>query len=581
MNTSLQRLLSFVRPHSGRMIGNFACMAVAAATTACFLELVRWVDTRVLHNPDAEDQKYWIFALPVVIVGITFLKALAQYGQQYLSESISEKIMVDLRDELFQGVQNRPLSFFHKNKLGTLASRFISDVSLVRSLYAQIIGSVPSALLKVIGIIGYIIYNFSWTLYVPAFMALVVAVKPIHYFGKKIRKAAERGQEAMGETTANLLEVFGAIKVVKAFVAEKREASKFLANLRDIYDARIRVVRSRALSSSLMELIGGLGIATMIGFVGWLVSKNTLEAADLLVFITGVAILYPEIKHFNGLAQGYQEGMAAAGRIFEIMDVPKNQIEVSGLKELKSFSEGLDFSNIHFAYETGPEVLKGMNLTIKRGEIVALVGPSGGGKTTFADHIPRFHDPLSGRILLDGVDLRDFTLPSLRSRMAIVTQEVLLFHDSIAVNIAYGRPEASQEEIEAAARAAQAHEFICAQPEGYDTVVGDRGLRLSGGQRQRLALARAILSDPDILILDEATSSLDAESEEKVQMALKNLLENRTAIIIAHRLSTVQHASRIVVIKDGRIEAQGNHETLMAEGGTYKNLVEKQLLGKN
>lgn len=581
MNTHFQKLLSFVRPHSGRMIGNFACMALAAGMTGCFPGLVKWVDTRVLHNPDKADQQYWIFALPVLIFGVTLLKALAQYGQQYLSESISEKIMVDLRSQLFQGVQNRPLSFFHKTKLGTLASRFISDVSLVRGLYAQLLGSVLSAVLKVICIIAVIIYTFPWTLYVPALAALLVAVKPIHYFGKKIKKAAGRGQEAMGETTSNLLEVFGAIKVVKAFGGEKRESQKFLANLRNIYDARIRVVRARALSSSLMELIGGLGIGAMIGLVGWLVSQSALEGGDFFFFITAVAILYPEIKHFNGLAQGYQEGMAAVARIFEIMDVPKGQTEVSGSKELKSFSKSLDFLDVHFAYDSGPEVLRGINLRIRRGDVVALVGPSGGGKTTLADHLPRFHDPLSGRILLDGVDLRDFTLPSLRSHLAIVTQEVLLFHDTIGSNIAYGRPEASQEEIEAAARAAQAHEFICAQPEGYDTVVGDRGLRLSGGQRQRLALARAILSDPDILILDEATSSLDAESEEKVQMALKNLLENRTAVIIAHRLSTVQHASRIVVIKDGRIEAQGNHETLMAEGGTYKNLVEKQLLGKN
>ncbi len=401
---------------------------------------------------------------------------------------------------------------------------------------------------------------------------LPMASVPIVVFGKKFRRISTRYQRNVGEATNILHETIGGARIVKAFCMEEFEKKRFAAKMQDLFDILMRDTRYRCLSHPLIEFMGGVGMAMIIWFGGVQVLKGHSTPGTFMSFLTALVMLYEPIKGVSKINSTIQQGMASASRIFSLLDVRPRVEEREGAVELPPFSREITFDHVSFAYDRNEPVLHDIDLRIRCGEVLAIVGPSGGGKSTLANLIPRFYDVTGGALLIDGHDIRDVTLRSLRGQIALVTQQTILFNDTVRNNIAYGRLDCPMEEIIEAARAAHALDFINELPDGFETMVGESGTRLSGGQQQRISIARALLKDAPILVLDEATSSLDTESERKVQQALENLMQNRTTIVIAHRLSTIRKADRIVVMKDGRLVEEGSHEELLARGGEYETL---------
>jgi subfamily B ATP-binding cassette protein MsbA len=405
-----------------------------------------------------------------------------------------------------------------------------------------------------------------------------IAFGPLFYFSRRLRRHSTEGQERMADLTVQLQESLAGIRVINSFGTQETELQRFKKAVRAHYDAVMRQLKVAAAASPTTEFIATLGVAMLFVLAGVMVLDGTLTGGKFIALAALVGNIYPQIKATNGVNVAVQNSMAAATRVFGLLDEPLKVEDPAEPKELKTFSKELRFENVSFEYLADHPVLKNINLTVKAGTTVALVGPSGGGKTTLVDLVPRFADPVSGRITIDGIDLRDLRQNDLRVHIGVVTQETFLFNDTIANNIRYGRPGASDDEVFAAAKAANAHEFILKQPQGYETRIGDRGARLSGGQRQRLSIARAVLRNPPLLILDEATSALDTQSERAVQSALEHLMQARTSLVIAHRLSTVQHADHIVVLEHGEIVEQGKHTELLQKGGLYAKLCELQFV---
>jgi subfamily B ATP-binding cassette protein MsbA len=417
-----------------------------------------------------------------------------------------------------------------------------------------------------------VIFYMDWRLALVSLIFIPMAAVPIVVFGKKFRRISTRYQQGMGEASNFLNETIRGIRIVKAFCTEEQEKHRFVAKMQQLFDTLMSETRYRSLAHPLIEFLGGIGMALIIWFGGSEVLQGNATPGTFMSFLTALVMLYEPIKGVSKINSTVQSGMAGAARIFALLDTEPEIREKAQPVELPPFSRQIEFHKVSFAYQPGELVLREVSLTIARGEVVALVGPSGGGKSSLASLLPRFHEVTDGAVLLDGHDLRDLSLRSLRSQIAIVTQQTILFNDTVRSNIAYGSPDCSEEEIRRAAAAAFALDFIEAFPQGFDTVIGESGVRLSGGQQQRLSIARAILKNAPILILDEATSALDTESERKVQQALDNLMKNRTTLVIAHRLSTIKNADRIVVMQDGRIAEEGDHASLLRRGGIYEGL---------
>lgn len=567
------RLLSFVRPYYGRLIGAAICMALYSGLSGALAWLVKPVVDRIF----VEQSETMLFLLPLCVVIVSVAKGMADYGQAYLMAWVGQKVIADLRNRVYCHLQDLSLSFFYKNPTGQLISRITNDVNLLHGTVTDGVTGFFKDVLTILALMVVVFYN-DWLLASVSLIVFPFAVAPLARFGKRVRAFSRHSQSQMGSLTGLLHEVIGGQSIVKSFCQEEREKERFSKENRTLFRLLMKRYRIRAMSSPLMETMGGLGAAMAIYVGGSRVLSGEMTAGAFFSFIAALGMLYEPIKRLNKLNLLIQEGVAAAERIFQILDEQPEVKEISDAKTLPPMAESIELRNVSFAYED-KWVLKNVDLKIRKGEVVALVGESGGGKTTLANLIPRFFDPTEGVILIDGMDIRQVTLRSLRDQIAIVTQQPVLFNDTVINNISYGRPGASFEEIRAAAMAADAHGFIEALPQGYNTVIGEGGLKLSGGQRQRLCIARALLKDAPILILDEATSSLDSESEKEVQKALETLMQGRTVILIAHRLSTVRNAHRILVVKGGRIVEEGTHSSLMALGGEYARLYTIQSLG--
>jgi len=562
-------MLEFVRPYlAGLAAASLAMGAVSALTAAQALVVKPVVDGVFIQR-----EYSLLFNLALMVIGIFFFKGLFTYFQSYWMGGIGQRIVNELRDRLYSKTQFLPVSYLDDTPSGVLISRITYDVQITQSALTSAITGLILDCLTIVGLV-IVVFLRSPLLAATAVIVFPVVVLPILGFGRRVKKLSGEGQARMGRINTLMVESFTGSRIVKAFGMEEYEAARFQEENRKFLDLMLRAIKIRSISSPLMEFFGALGASAIIIVGGKMVISGTMTPGDFASFLTAVFLLYQPIKRLNNANQAIQEGAAAAERIFALLDTPGEEVK-TGRKFLGP-NEGIEFRDVSFRYRE-EWVLTGINLKIRKGEVVAFAGASGVGKTTLMNLLLHYYEPTRGEIRIDGMDYRDYSRESLRGRIALVSQQTVLFNDTIRANIAYGRPDRGQAEVEAAARDAYAHDFITAFPEGYDTIIGERGIKLSGGQAQRISIARALLKDAPILILDEATSSLDSESESIVQKALENLMQGRTTLVVAHRFSTIRKVDRILVLAEGRIEEEGTHADLLQRKGEYARLYEASL----
>ena len=553
-----------------RFIFAAICMVIAGGLQSALPLIAKPAIDEIFMSKNITALK-WI---PFAVIAIFLFKGLANYGQTILMSSIGLRIVTDLRNKLYEQIQKQSLSFFAEHPTGLLMSRITNDVQSVQTASSEAITALVKDTFMLISLVGVIFYT-DWKLALIAMVVFPLTIYPISRFGKKMRKVTTSSQIAMGTLNSLLQETISGTRIVKAFCMEKYESERFAAENERLFKYSMKAVSVNAISSPLMDFLGGLGIAAVITYGGYNVVQGHSTPGTFFSFIAALLMLYEPIKRLTNVNNTINQGVAGAERIFSVIDRTPDIEDRPGAVALPKISRGIDIENVTFCYETTP-VLKNINLSIKAGEVIAFVGMSGGGKTSLVNLIPRFYDVTEGRILIDGHDIRDVTLQSLRGQIAIVTQQTILFNDSVKNNIAYGDIQRTEEDIYNAARAANAHDFILRLPNGYDSNIGELGTKLSGGEKQRISIARALLKDAPILILDEATSSLDTEAEIEVQEALDNLMKGRTTLVIAHRLSTIRNADRIIALVNGEIVEEGNHDALMEKKGEYYRLYNLQ-----
>jgi len=512
----------------------------------------------------------------IIIVILFTLKGLTSFLQGYLMNLLSQKVIRDIRNLLYEKIQSLSLDFYVRSKTGSLVSRITYDVSWVQIALSEALADLVFYSFQLF-LFTFIIFFIHPKLALLSFILLPLIGLPAVRIGKLLRKISKRAQEKMAEINTVLFESITGARIVKAFSMEEYETQRFKRYNQDFYALMLNAIKKNLALGPITEFFGACAGVFVLYLGGKEVIKGTISFGIFVLFLGSLLSLLKPFKRLSKVYTINQQALPAIGRIFEILETQPSVREVSHPYILKSFEKEIIFENISFSYEN-KFVLKDINLRIKKGEKVAIVGPTGVGKTTLVNLIPRFYDPTEGRILIDGVDIKEMSIKSLRSHIGMVTQETILFNDTVRTNIAYGKPDASFEEIVSAAKVANAHDFIMRLPEGYNTLIGEHGAKLSGGERQRLAIARAVLKNPSILILDEATSQLDSASEKIVQEALERLMENRTVLIIAHRLSTIKGVDKIVVLQNGRIIEMGTHEELMERGMVYKEMYEMQKL---
>ena len=577
----MKKLLSFIKPRHLELITLIkeswftlflatVCLLIVAGTTAVSAYLIKPALDDVFINKDAKMLKL----IPIAVIIVYFLRGLGIYGQEYLMSHVGQNIIRRLRNRLYDHIQDLPLSFFHKEKTGTLMSRITNDVNIIKAMVSSVVTGSVRDCFTILGL-TIVIFTQIWDLALFAFIVLPLAFYPIVALGRRVRKVSRKCLEAIADISSFLHETFAGNKIVKAFGMEGYEKKRFSDKTLMLFKLEMKEVRAKSLSSPIMEFLGGLGIAFVIWYGGSRVISGTYTTGTFVSFLAAVVMLYDPVKKLSKLNNQLQQGLAATDRIFDIIERQSDIKEDENPFILRRGSHDVTFDNVSFRYKD-VMVLKKINLEVKSGEIIALVGMSGGGKTSLVNLIPRFYDVSSGSLRVDGVDIRKISISSLRDQIAIVTQEPILFNDTVRNNIAYGNLKASDEEIEMAARAAYAYDFIQGFPDQLDTMIGELGGRLSGGEKQRICIARALIKNAPILILDEATSSLDTESERLVQKALENLMKGRTTFVIAHRLSTIGYANRILVIVDGCIVEEGKHGELIAKEGEYYKLYKMQ-----
>jgi subfamily B ATP-binding cassette protein MsbA len=571
-----RRLFAYVLPYRRRLVLSMLCGLLVSGTTAAAALLVKPVLDDIFVARDATK----LFFFPLVIIVLYVVRGLFHYGHSYLMQSIGQRVIRDLREHLFRHMLSMPLSYFHQHHTGTLMSRITNDITLMQRAVSNTVHDLLRQGLTMLGLIGVAFYR-DWVLALVAVCVLPLAGIPIVLFGRKLRRLGRQAQEQMGALHTRIEEAMGGIKIVKGFGREDYERERFRRRNTNLYRVVMRAVRTGELSSPVMEGLAALGVAGVVLYGGQQVIAGTTTPGTFFSFLTAVLMLYEPMRKLSRVNSTLQGAMAAADRVFAVLDMTGEFDDEATKPALPHLQQGIVFHNVCMRYRaTLPLVLRDIHLEVKAGEVVALVGMSGAGKTSLVDLLPRFFTPDSGAISIDGVDIQDVSLTSLRAQIGIVSQDILLFDETLRQNILYGKLDADEKQVIDAARAAYAHEFILRTPQGYDTVIGERGVRLSGGEKQRIAIARALLKNPPILILDEATSSLDSESEQMVQYALDNLMKDRTTFVIAHRLSTVRHASTIVVLHEGRIVEHGSHDALLARGGHYRRLYDVQFKGQ-
>jgi len=576
--TPLRRLLGYSRPYRGRFILALIAMLVYAGAQAGVGYLIAPIINRVLPANDGTSFRFWALA----IIGAYLAKGLGSYFSTYLMTDIGQRVVRDIRHQLFRHILDQSAAFFSRRTTGQLMSRITNDVGQVQQVVSETVGDLLREGLTVIGFAA-LMFWYDWKLALVAFIGAPLVVYPLIRLGQRVRRSTRRSQEQLEHLSHLTAEAFAGHRIVKAFGGEHHEAQRFGAASERLYRTNLKITSTVSLLPPMMEFLGGLAIVALLWYGRRRIGAGAIDGIDqgsFLAFIFAAFMMYTPIKRLSRVNANVQQAMAAATRIFEMLDTHSEVIERPGAQPLAPVMRGIEFKDVSFAYDdgAGKAVLKNVSFGARAGQVIALVGLSGAGKTTLVNLLPRFYDVTGGSIQIDGVDIRDVTLKSLRQQIGIVTQETVLFDDTIANNIAYGLQGAAPHAIQEAARAAHAHDFIQALPDKYETRIGERGQRLSGGQRQRLAIARALLKNSPILILDEATSSLDAESELLVQDALANLMRNRTAFVIAHRLSTVRRADAIVALERGRVAEVGRHEELLAKpAGVYAKLYALQI----
>ena len=563
-------MIGLVKENSSRLGLAMVCMLVEAAGTSTAAYLVKPVLDDIFINKNSQMLKY----LPPAIVGLYLLRGLAMYYGDFFMSFVGQDIIRRLRNQLYDRIHDLPLSFFSKETTGVLMSRIINDVNFVKDMLSTTITGSLRDCFTIVGLIFVIFYQI-WQLAAFAVLVLPVAFLPIIYFGRRVRRTSTGCQEAMADISAFMHETFAGNKIVKAFGMEPHEKRRFFDKTRHLFRLEMKETKARVISSPINLFLGGLGAAVIVWFGGSRVISGTYTAGTFFSFLTAVLLLYKPVKDLSKFNNALQRGLAATDRVFDVIERESEIAEDLDPVEISIRPHRVAFDRVSFKYEE-EMVLQDVDLVVEPGQVLAIVGMSGGGKTSLVNLIPRFYDVSKGAITIDGVDIRKASIASLRRQIAIVTQEPILFNDTVRNNIAYGRSEASEDEIAAAAKAAFAYDFILNFPKQFDTNIGELGARLSGGEKQRLCIARAILKDAPILILDEATASLDTAAEKVVQKALENLMRGRSTFVIAHRLSTILNADQIIVVVNGRIKEAGSHKDLLALQGEYHRLYQMQ-----
>ena len=568
------RLYELIAPLKGWVFFSIVCMVGYNIFTAAPAYYAKDIVDAIAYGDNPELKQYFLVGLGMMIVFA--IKGLFFFGHNYSVGHLVQSLIVKLRQQLFDHLVNLSLTFFNRSKTGDLISRFTNDLHVFQNML-QVGVTGPFRDIPQFFLLLGIMFFRSWQLALVTMTIIPVAIFFIQIFGQRNKIAVSKRQISFGDLSSLLVETISGIRVVKAFGMEKYESKRFKDANDDLYKNHMRSIMIDSYSYPVIEIIGAAAGATIVAYGGYLIINDQITAGDFTSFVISFFLLNEPVKKLNGFNLKLQEGIAAVQRIFNILDVKDDIVISPDATKLTSFDReiNLNIQAFHYPDQDEPAV-KDFQLTLQKGEAVALVGSSGAGKTTIANLIPRFYDITRGEVYIDGHDIRDLDIVSLRKLIAIVTQDTILFNDTIASNITYGQPDCSKERMYAAAQAANAHKFILEQSDGYETVIGEKGARLSGGQRQRLSIARALVKDAPILILDEATSALDSESEIEVQQAIEHLMENRTTIVIAHRLSTIRNADRICVMENGQIVEQGTHNELLSKEGRYQQLYEMQ-----
>ena len=569
------RALKYIKPYWKRGLAAGICTIIAAGGTAYLPFVIKDMVDQVLSEKNTTMLNWIVVSIVVVFV----IRGIAYYGQSYLMNYVGQRVIIDIRKAVFEKLQRLSMSFYDKHKTGTIMSYVTNDVSALQSAMVENVVEMITETVILVASIVMMLY-LDWKLFLVTFCTFPIVLWFIDNFGKRIRKSGSRIQEVTADITSVLQEVASSPRVIKSFVREDYEIDRFDKENMNNFRANMKYAQLSSTLTPTIEFVAAVGVSIILWYGGNSVINGSITAGSLVAFLTYAVNISNPIKRLSRVIGNIQKALAAAQRVFDVLDLPEVIKNAPDAKLLPKVKGDVRFNDVSFAYNENEEVLSHVSFEVKPGEMIAFVGPSGAGKSTVASLLPRFYDATSGSITIDGEDIRKVTLNSLREQVGIVPQETVLFNGSVYDNILYGRLDATREEVEAAAKAANAHDFIMQLPNGYETMLGDRGMNISGGQRQRISIARAILKNPQILILDEATSALDTESERVVQEALDRLMVGRTSFVIAHRLSTIKNADKIMVLEKGQLIEQGTHDELMAMDGLYAHLYKIQYRSK-